>query len=91
MSLLGLKDTLGGLIRESGARWYRHVLRKDNDDALRRALDFKVLRRRDRGRPNMTWRRQVEEHADQIGLKKEDSTDRTKWNNGVYELSSDMR
>ena len=40
MSLLGLKDTFDGLARESGVRWYRHVLRMDNDDVLRRALDF---------------------------------------------------
>ena len=32
MSLLGLKDTLDGLARASGVRWYGHV--------LRRALDF---------------------------------------------------
>ena len=40
MSLLGLKDTFDGLARESGVRWYRHVLRMDNGDVLRRALDF---------------------------------------------------
>ena len=26
MSLLGLKDTLNGLARASGVRWYKHVL-----------------------------------------------------------------
>ena len=40
MSLLGLKNTLDGLARESGVRCYRHVLRRDNGDVLRRALDF---------------------------------------------------
>ena len=28
ISLLGLKDTLNGLARASGVRWYGHVLRK---------------------------------------------------------------
>ena len=42
---------------------------------------------RGRGRPNMTWKRQVEEHTDQIGLKKNDAISRAKWRNGVYELS----
>ena len=42
MSLLGLKDTLHGLARSSGVRCYEHVLRRDNSDVLRRALDFEV-------------------------------------------------
>ena len=42
MSLLGLTDTLDGLTRASGVRWYGHVLRRDNGDVLRRALDFEV-------------------------------------------------
>ena len=30
MSLLGSKDTLDGLARASGVRWYGHVLRRNN-------------------------------------------------------------
>ena len=54
MSLQGLKDTFDGLARASGVRWYGHV--------LRRALDLEVAGRGERERPNMTWKRQVEEH-----------------------------
>ena len=32
MSLLGSKDTLDGLTRVNGVRWYGHVLKRDNDD-----------------------------------------------------------
>ena len=91
MSLLGLKDTLDGLARASGIRWYGHVLRMDNDDVLRRALDFEVAGRRGRGRPNMTWKKQVEKHINQIGLKRENAIDRVKWRTGVYELSRSKR
>ena len=42
MSLLGLEDNLDGLARASGVRWYGHVLRRNNSDALRSALDFEV-------------------------------------------------
>ena len=72
-------------------RWYGHILRRDNDNVLRRALDFEVARRRGRGRPNMTWKRQVEEHTNQLGLKREDAVDTVKWRNGVYELSRSTR
>ena len=84
MSLLDLKDTLDELPRASGARWYWYVLRRDNNEVLKRTLDFEVVRKRGRGRSNMTWKRQVEKRIDKIGLKEEDATDRVKWRNGVY-------
>ena len=83
MSLLGLKDTLDGLARVSGVRWYGHV--------LRRALNFKEAGRRGRGRSNMKCKKQVEKHINRIGLKREDAIDRVKWRNGVYELSRSTR
>ena len=55
MSLLGLKDTLDGLARVSGVRWYGHVLRRDNGDVLRRALDFEVVERRGCGQLHIMW------------------------------------
>ena len=58
---------------------------------LRRALDFEVAGRRGRWRPNMMWKKQVEEHINQIGPKREDAIDRVKWHNGVYELSRNTR
>ena len=61
-----------------GVRWYGHVLRKDNGEVLRRELDFKVAER-GRGRPEYD----VEEHSDQIALKKEDCIDRAKWCNAL--------
>ena len=58
---------------------------------LRRAWDFVVAGRRGRGRPNITWKRQVKEHTNQIGLKREDAIDRVKWRNGVCQLSRSTR
>ena len=46
INLLGLKDTLDGLARASGVRWYGHVLKRDNGDVLRRALDFEAVGRK---------------------------------------------
>ena len=83
MSLLGLKDTLDGLARVSGVRWYGHI--------LRRVLDFERAGRRGHGRLSMMWKRQVEEHINQIELKREDAIDRLRWCNGVYKLSRSTR
>ena len=62
MRLLGLKDTLNGLARASEVRWYGHVMIRNNGDVLSKALDFEMAERKGCGRPNMTWKRQVEEH-----------------------------
>ena len=55
---------------------------------MKRALDFEVAGRRGRRRPNRTWKKQVEEHNDQIGLKKEDPIEER---DGIYKLSRNMR
>ena len=49
-------------------RWYGHVLKRDNDDVLRRAFDFEVVGRRERGRLKMMWRRQVVKQVEEFGL-----------------------
>ena len=41
--------------------------------------------------PNMTWKRHVEEHINQIGLKRKDAIDRVNWRIDVYELSRSTR
>ena len=38
----------------------------------------------------MMWKRKVEEHINQIGLKRKDATDRVKWRNGVNKLSRSL-
>ena len=90
-SLLGLKETLDGPVRASGVRWYGRVLRRDNDEGLRKELDFEAVEKRGCGGTNRTRERQVERYIDKIVLNKEDAMDRTKWCNGVYELSRNVR
>ena len=52
MNFLGLKNTLNGPVWSSGVRWYGHALRRDNDDVLRRVLNFEVAEKRGRDK----WR-----------------------------------
>ena len=57
---------------------------------LRRALHFELVGSRGRGRSKMALRTQVEEHIEQIGLKKESAIDRAKRRNDVCELYRNM-
>ena len=49
-----LKETIDGLVKQFGVRWYRHVLRRNHDGVLRVAVDLKVSGKRERGRPKKT-------------------------------------
>ena len=72
MDMLGLKETINRLATSNGVKWYGHVLRRDDDSVLRAALDLEVSGKRKRG-PKKTWKKQVEEETEKIGLKKENA------------------
>ena len=59
-------------------RWLAHVLRKENGDVVRNALEFNVEGQRKRGRPKRTWRKQVEEEQLKAGLNLKNAHNRTK-------------
>ena len=63
----------------NSVRWYGHVLRREEDDILRKALCFKVEGQRRRGWPRKTWKNQVKDDIRKIGLKKENALNRSKW------------
>ena len=46
--------------------------------------------KRKRGRPKTTWKKQVEEETEKIGLKKEDGLRRDKWRDGVRAIAEGM-
>ena len=73
MDMLGLKETIDRLATENGVGWYGHVLKRDDDSVLRVALDLEVSGKSKRRRPKKTWKKQVEEETEKIGLKKEDA------------------
>ena len=52
MQMLDLNKTIDQLVKANSVRWYGHVLRKDKNNFLRRALDVKVQGTRRRGRPS---------------------------------------
>ena len=90
MDMLGLKETIDRLATENRVRWYGHVLRREDVSVLRGALNLEVSGKRKRGRPKKTWKKQVEEEAEKIGLKKEDALRRDKWRDEVRAIAEGM-
>ena len=90
MEMLGLKETLDRMAKANGVRWYGLVIRRDNS-ILKKAVMLEVNGKLKRGRPKMTWRRQVEESVEKVGLKIEEAADRTRWRKGVRAIAEGIR
>ena len=73
MNMVGLKEFTDWLATANGVRWYGHVLRRNDNIVLRVALDLEVSGKRKCGQLKKTWKKQVKEKTEKIGLKKEDA------------------
>ena len=91
MQMLDLNETIDQLVKANSVRWYGHVLRKDKNNFLRRALDFKVKEIRKRGRPKKIRLKAVIEQCRKVGLNESDINKHLRWRLGVYTISSKMR
>ena len=69
-------------------RWHGHVMRKSDEDWVKKCMKFRVESRRPVGRPRRTWLESV--GADMAGLEidREDVHYRKKWRNNVMKRKS---
>ena len=91
MEMLGLEKTLDRMAKAKGVRWYGHVIRREDDNILKKAMMMEVNGQRKRGWPKMTRKRQMEESVTKVGLKIEEAADRTRWREGVRAIAEGMR
>jgi len=55
------------------------VLRKEDDDWVKKCMEYEVEGARPRGRPKLTWREVVEKDCQARKLNKKDAMDCSKW------------
>jgi len=55
------------------------VLRKEDDDWVKKCMEYEVKGPRPRGRLKRTWREVVKKDCQECTLNKEDAVDRSKW------------
>ena len=48
MQMLGMKETLDRMAKANGVRWYGHVIRRDDDNILKKAVTLEVNEKRKR-------------------------------------------
>ena len=73
------------LHQQNRLRWYSHVLRKDDDDWVKKCMEYEVEGSRPRGRPKKTWKEVACEDCQARKLNKEDAMDRCKWRKVIKE------
>ena len=74
------------ILQQNRLRWYGHVLRKDDDDWVKKCMEYEVGGSRPRGRPKRTWKEVVREDCQARKLNKEDAVDRCKWRKVIKEV-----
>jgi len=65
------------MLQQNRLRWHGHVLRKDDDDWVKKCMEYET--EGSRGRPKRTWKEVVREDCQASKLNKEDAMDRCKW------------
>ena len=91
MKMLGWKETLDRMAKANGVRWYGHMIRRDDDNILKKAMMLEMNGKRKRGRPKMIWRKQLEERVKEVGLKIEGAAGGTRWRGDVRAIAEGMR
>ena len=56
----------------SSVQWYGHVMRKRDDDLVKKCMEYEVESPRPRGRPDRTWKEVVEKDCQARKLNKVD-------------------
>jgi len=72
-------DEIVLVLQQNRLRWYGHVLRKEDNDWVKKCMEYEAESPRPRGRPNRTWREVVKEDCQARKLNTEDAKDHSKW------------
>jgi len=75
---LGLDDIIL-VIQQNRLRWFGHLLQKEDNDWVKKCMEYAVEGARLRGRPKKTWRQIVEKDCQAHKLNREDVVDHNRW------------
>ena len=87
MEMLELRKILDGWATTNEVKCYGHWVRRDDNSLLRIALDLKTSGKKTREGPKKTWKKQVKEETEKIGLRKEDALNSSKCRDGVRTIA----
>ena len=67
------------VLQQNRLHWYGHMLQKEDDDWVKKCMEYEVEGPRPRGRPKRTWRKVVRDDCQARKMNKENAIDRCKW------------
>jgi hypothetical protein len=70
---------IGDKMRENRLRWFGHVMRREESEAVRMVMNMNVEGKRERGRPKKKWLDVIKCDMKSAGVCTEDVGDRAKW------------
>ena len=65
--------------QQNRLQWYGHVLWKEDNDWVKKCMEYEVAGARLRRRPKKTWTEVVQKDCQACKLNREDAMDRSKW------------
>ena len=86
----GLNETTHQLAMANSACCYCHVLRGEDGQILRSALDFEVEGQNKKERSSKTWKEQIEEKLMMVALNREGALCDSKWIVGVNLIATTL-
>ena len=73
-------------IRRGRLRWFGHVVRKADDEWVKKVMDLKLDGPTPRGRPKKTWKETVLTDCRRLGLREEDAKNRAEWRRSIRRI-----
>jgi len=75
---LGLDDIIS-VLQQNRLQWHGHVLQKEDNDWVKKCMEYEVDGARPRGRLKRTWREFVQKDCQACKLNREDAMDCSRW------------
>ena len=82
---MGLEKDIVEAVRESRLRWYGHVMRKKDEEGVKKCMNMTVEGTSLKGR-RTTWLKTVQNDMKVKQLNEEDCMDRNKWRAGIKKI-----
>jgi len=67
------------VLQQNRLQWYRHVVRKEDNDWVKKYMEYEVEGSRPKGRPKRIWREIVQKEHHAHKLNREDAMDCSRW------------
>ena len=75
---LGIVDIMS-VLQQNRLRWYGHVLQKEDNDWVKKCMEYEVVGCKHRGRPKRTGLEVAQRDCQECGLSRDDAMVRGRW------------